>query len=361
MKVLQIINSLATGGAEKLILDTIPLLNEKGIHTDVAVFKSNEYPFQISLKQKNCCYIHNLNFNSVYNPFIIFKLRNIIKNYDVVHVHLFPALYFTLLASLFLKKKPKLVYTEHSTHNKRQKHPIFKPLDRFIYKNYSKIIAISKEIKKIIQIHAHLPNEKLIVIENGVDLNLIFKANAYRKTELNSTFSESDKIIIQVSSFNPVKDQVTLIKSMIHLPQEYKLLLVGDGVNKERCIQLSKDLHLDKRILFLGVRSDIPQLLKSADYVVLSSQYEGLSLSSIEGMASGKPFIASNVPGLRTVVDGAGILFEYKNSKALADVILKLDKNLKFKSQVIENCIQRAKQYDIINMIDKLMHTYQSM
>ena len=81
------------------------------------------------------------------------------------------------------------------------------------------------------------------------------------------------------------------------LPLEVKLVLAGEGVLKKKCQDLVETLKLKERVVFLGLRMDIPQLLKTADVVVLSSKYEGLSLSSIEGLAAGKPFVASDVPG----------------------------------------------------------------
>ena len=73
MKILQIINSLATGGAEKLILETIPLLNDEGIQTDLAVLNGDNHPFLEALKKQKCCAIFSLGTKSVYNPFLIFK------------------------------------------------------------------------------------------------------------------------------------------------------------------------------------------------------------------------------------------------------------------------------------------------
>jgi len=96
--------------------------------------------------------------------------------------------------------------------------------------------------------------------------------------------------------------------------------------------------NLFSKVRFLGIRDDVPRLLKSVDNVVLSSNYEGLSLSSVEGLASGKPFLASDVPGLTEVVGDSGILFENKNYKSLAKYILKLNNEPDFKETVTKQC-----------------------
>ena len=74
MKVLQIINSLATGGAEKLILETIPLYKEKDVTTDLLVLDGTSYPFLVQLQSLNCCRIYSIGLGSIYNPLNIIKI-----------------------------------------------------------------------------------------------------------------------------------------------------------------------------------------------------------------------------------------------------------------------------------------------
>ena len=106
---------------------------------------------------------------------------------------------------------------------------------------------------------------------------------------------------------------------------------------------------------------DVPQLLKTADIVVLSSKFEGMSLSSIEGMASGKPFIASDVPGLSEIVKGAGILFPLGDEKKLAAEILRLANDSAYYGKIATQCFNRAKEFDISNMVNKHIALYQEL
>lgn len=91
----------------------------------------------------------------------------------------------------------------------------------------------------------------------------------------------------------------------------------------------------------------------------MASDYEGLSLSSIEGMAAGKPFVASDVNGLREVVGGAGLLFENKNAVALAEAINKLYIDSTLYEDVRAKCEQRAREYDVNRMVEGYMKVYQ--
>lgn len=357
MRVLHIITSLGTGGAEKLILDTIPLYNKKGIQADVLVLHGSNEPFLKQLQALNCCKVFTLE-RSYYNPGSIFKIIHFFRQYDLVHTHLFSAQYFTALAKILSGCKTPLVFTEHNTNNRRIENRIYKLPEKIIYSIYSKVICITEEVKKVLKKHINLEEEKLVVIENGVNLATFIDAKPIEKKEITSAIRNSDYLLIQVAGFREQKDQLTLIKAMVHLPENIKLLLVGDGETRSKCEQAASELALTHRVLFLGIRTDIPSLLKTADVVVLSSRYEGLSLSSIEGMASGKPFIASDVPGLTETVKDAGILFPQGDERKLAEEILKLMDDKEYYNRVASSCVERASNYDINTMVDKTIELY---
>ena len=365
MKVVQIINSLATGGAEKLLLDTIPLYRKAGVEMDVLVFWNNNHQFITALKALNCCEVIVLkqsdNYKDIYSLSHIWKLRKYLKEYNIAHVHLFPAQYFTALANIAVGNKCKLIFTEHNTTNRRIQKGYFQFIERFIYSRYSKIVCISNEIQKIYNSYLNALADRLLVIQNGVDLKRIIDAKPLQQSEIHPNIKNTDRLLIQVSAFRLQKDQNTLIEAMSLLPENVVLLLVGDGEMKMECEMLASKLELQERVFFLGQRMDIPQLLKTADIIVLSSKYEGLSLSSIEGMASGRPFVASKVPGLSDIVEGAGILFEQGNSTKLASRILELLDNKTLYKKTVEACQHRASSYDIQNMVEQHIQLYKSV
>jgi len=115
------------------------------------------------------------------------------------------------------------------------------------------------------------------------------------------------------------------------------------------CRQLAQSFgsNVADRIHFLGVRSDVPSLLQAADIVVMSSHFEGLPLSCLEGMASGKPFIASDVDGLREIVGDYGVLFPHEDSATLAATIEKLCSDAQYAAAISKRCQQRAAEFDI--------------
>lgn len=359
IKVLGIINNLNTGGAEKLIVDTLPLLNMQCKY-DLYLLTTKNYPFEELLFKKWSHKIIQSKTDNVYHIKHLINLIKLMKNYDVVHVHLFPAQYYVWLAKILSFSKTKIIVTEHNTTNNRLSHKFIALFDKYTYRFFDATVCISEEIKQIMLKYTGLKENKFPVIENGVLLETIFNAQPISKNEIEG-MNENDIMLLQVSGFRTQKDQKTLIKSLKHLPENVKLCLAGVGVTLDECKNLVNQLNLNHRVFFVGVRTDIPQLLKTADIVVLSSHFEGLSLASIEGMASGKPFIASDVPGLHEVVKGAGLLFEDKNDKQLALHIQKLMEDKVFYEKVALACQERAKQYDIQKMVDQQVELYKKL
>ena len=365
MKILQVINSLGTGGAEKLLLETIPMYNAMGIQVDVLLLWDNDHPFAKELRKTNSCKIFILNesdnLKDIYKFSNIGKIRGILKNYDIAHVHLFPAQYFVSIANLGLTKK--LIFTEHSTSNKRIQSKFFSFFDKFIYRAYKKIVSISDDVTSVLKSHISNRMDDIIKIENGVNLGKIHLSKVYCKSDIDIQLVENDILICQVSAFRLGKDQLTLVRALQYLPENYKLILVGDGdqLEIEKVKNLIEKLELSSRVKFLGNRMDIGSIVKSVDYNVLSSQWEGLSLSSIEGMASGKPFIASDVPGLRDIVKEAGVLFPLGDAEAFARIILHLQNDESFYDTVVKQCIERAENYNITNMVQKHIDLYKEV
>ena len=342
MNILYVINSLRIGGAEKIVSDIVLQFKKKGYNIGVLIFDGYDTILKETLID-NKIDVYCISTKSIYNPFVIFKIVPIIKRYDIIHSHLFPSQYWVALASCFCPSIIKIITTEHSTSNKRRNHLLTRITDTIIYKMYDKIITISDKALLLFNESYGSLKGKSVCIYNGVDISK-FKSS-YPNSDIRKT--GNDVFVTMVASFRYPKDQDTIIKALQFLPDNYKALFVGDGPRIELCKQLAIDLGVDSRTIFMGVRNDVPSILHSSDIIVLSSKYEGLSLSSLEGMCVGKPFIASNVDGLEEVVSDAGLLFEYGDYNTLAKILLSLMTDSNLYNRVAKQCLLRAEQYDI--------------
>lgn len=348
MKILHVITSLRTGGAEKLMVDLLPRMKAKGYEVDLCVFDGVRTPFYEEIERRGVKVIPL--GHSVYSPLNIDKLIPLMRGYDIVHTHNTACQYFVAIASLFTQCR--IFTTEHNTSNRRR-NGWWRMLDRWMYSRYEKIVCISELTQQnLIQHIGQAYEQKCVVIYNGIDLSTFVRPS--------SSPVHDGKKILMVSAFRDQKDQKTLIRAMRELPRDYVLELAGGGEERliAECKQLTQELHLEERVKFLGVRTDVYSLLANADVVVLSSHYEGLSLSSLEGMASGRPFVASDVEGLRDIVGGYGVLVPHENDKALAMVIEKLCEDDIYAAEIVSKCQQRAKMFDIDVMVQNYLQVY---
>lgn len=353
MKILYIITSLHTGGAEKLIVDLTPRLRKIGHSVDVLLFDGSDTPFKQQLVTSGIRIIELSKGGAVYNPMHIFKLIPIIRKYDIIHTHNTAPQLFTAIANLFCNKT--LITTEHTTTNRRRDWWWYKPIDRFMYSQYKEVICISDQAEENLRNYIGKCRANITTIYNGVDVQKY--ATAHPSNDLNMIAPNCKKIIM-VAGFRYQKDQDTLIRATALLPQNFHTYLVGDGERREVCENLAISEGVADRVHFMGIRMDVPKLLKAADYVVMSSHWEGLSLASIEGMSVGKPFLASDVDGLREMTINAGILFQHQNAVQLAEKIMMLDESPSKYQQIAQQCFDKAKLFDISIMAEKYNNVY---
>ncbi len=356
MKILHVITSLRTGGAEKLMVDLLPRLKSHGHQVDLLLFDGTDTPFRQNIEAAGIKVFDLGIGGSVYSPLRILKLIPYLKQYDVVHTHNTAPQLFAALGSVLCSVV--LCTTEHNTSNRRRGWTWYVPVDRWMYNRYKRVICISQKAEENLRQYIGHSRAMITTVNNGVDVERY--ASATPSAELESIAPGSRKIIM-VAGFRWEKDQDTLIKAMTHLPNDFHLFLVGDGVRRPELEALTQELSLGNRVHLLGLRTDVPNLLHAADYVVMSSHFEGLSLSSVEGMSVGKPFLASDVDGLREVVKGAGILFPHGDSETLAQAISNLADNPEEYLAVADRCHLRAKQFDISTMTAGYNNLYKSL
>jgi L-malate glycosyltransferase len=168
--------------------------------------------------------------------------------------------------------------------------------------------------------------EKVRVIHNGIDIE---KFHASRTVDLFRGVDHGKIIVIVGNMHTDVKGHPWLIASAREVTREFpstRFVLVGDGKQRASFEGQVKELGLERQFLFLGRRSDIPEILASCDIAVLPSRAEGLSNAVLEYMAARLPTIVSRVGGNAELVeDGVtGLVVPPEDSSALSAAMLKL-------------------------------------
>ncbi|WP_424784926.1 glycosyltransferase family 4 protein [Prevotella pallens] len=365
MRILQVITSLDMGGAETLVVNLIPRLQALGNTVDLCIFNGKETPLNQRLRKESPqTKIYALG-HGVYNPLYILKLIKIMRNYDIVHTHNSSPQLFVAIASLF--NSPKLVSTEHNTSNRKRNWKWYRPIESWMYSRYNHIICISKIAEE--KLREYMGGEWLVkssnkyksitTINNGIDVNTISEAEPCKEL---LDLKESRKSILMVAGFRKQKNQDTIIRALTLLDKEkYEIWFAGIGERMEEVRQLTVSLGVCERVRFLGLRTDIPNVLRAADVIVMSSHWEGLSLSNVEGMSAHKPFIASDVNGLKEVTKGYGILFPHEDEKVLAEEINRLARDEAYYNEIAERCYNRALEFDISNTVSGYADVYKSI
>lgn len=219
------------------------------------------------------------------------------------------------------------------------------------------MICISDKTKENLIEYLGFELSSVPIICNGIN------SDVYQRALVCSAMKDSKKnIITMVAGFRNQKDQDTLIKAFQYLPTDkYELWLVGDGERRSVLEDLVSRLGLQDIVRFWGIRSDVPEILKTSDIVVMSSHWEGFGLAAVEGMAAGKPVVATDVPGLAEVVKGAGILFPHEDEKTLAFVLRQLMEDKTYYQQIVKQCMLRVSQYDIRKTVGAYLEIYKKL
>jgi glycosyltransferase involved in cell wall biosynthesis len=192
------------------------------------------------------------------------------------------------------------------------------------------------------------------VIPNGCDTTAI----ARRATAARAQRSPGDpRRVVMVARLDPIKDQSTLIRAFAAARQPgWQLQLVGDGPDRQRLEALATESGLEASEVFLGRRSDIPELLGQADIFAFSTtSAEGFGIVLIEAMAAGLPILASDVSACREVLlDGAaGVLLPPGDDQAWSDRLHQLMTQPEARSALAQRSITHADQYDIVHSAER--------
>ncbi len=236
------------------------------------------------------------------------KLVEVVEKYklDVLHVHYaIPHAYAAYMAKQMLEQKGitlPIITTLHGTDiTLVGSHPVYNTAVEFSINNSDIVTAVSESLRSDTLRLFNIYN-RIEVIYNFVDFEMQKDWNdedCIRETLANP----DEKIITHVSNFRPVKRINDVIKIFDKIQQKMsaKLLMVGDGPEREQAERLAKELGIKDKILFLGKSDEVRKILCFSDLFLLPSETESFGLAALEAMAARTPVISSNTGGLPEV------------------------------------------------------------
>lgn len=204
-----------------------------------------------------------------------------------------------------------------------------KLLTRFAYRN-TKVIAVGEMVKKNLVGFYKISSEQITVIHNAIKP---FEAKISPIPLLTEYRDNGYKIIGNVGRLSEQKGMEYFINAVPGVIEKFpktKFVIVGDGEDKDKLVNMVKQMNLDEYITFLGYRSDIQNVMSQMDFIVLSSLWEGLPLTPIEAFSVGKTVVATAVDGTPEIVQNGinGILIKPKDIKEIVNNICYLLNNI---------------------------------
>lgn len=359
IKVLEIIDSLSSGGAESLLKNFVLEAKKNNLFTiEIATLYSNTI-HKKEIEEDADIPVWTLELPYKYDLRGIIKLIKLIKKrkYNIIHVHLFPADIFAALASLFLPKDIVWIFTEHVDYNRRRSYKFCKILDGFTYSRYSKIICVSKQVEFASLNWVPSNKEKTKVISNAIPIPKFLNSCPVKTYD-----------ILFVGRLTKQKGVEILLKAIKILKNEYsrnlKIAIVGEGELKENLNNLTVELGVNKEVKFLGVRKDIKELMASSKIFVLPSRWEGFGIVIIEAMSNMLPIIATSVGGIPEIIENGkdGILIPPENPKALTRAIDSLLENGKLREKLSQAAYKKVREkYSIDTYSVRMLDFYKSL
>lgn len=327
IKVLQLVEDLKIGGAERVIANIAEGLDRQRFEVSVwCICQGGEIAEELINKGIK---VEILGMRSHRSPLFFLKLCKKMKRnrVEVLHVHGYTATTLGRLAAIFARV-PVIFAHLHSTYwgYTRKQLWIEKQLSRFTHK----IICCSQAVARFAIEQEGIDPVKTVVIYNGTD-----GRELEPDTQVREEFglSPEDLTVGCIASLTSHKGHRYLLEAVKEVREKFpmvKILLVGNGPLRKKLEEDTRELGISSNIIFCGLRKDIAELLSVMDVVVLpSSEREGLGISLIEAMAAGKPVIGTNIGGIPEVIekDKTGILVPPKDPEALARAILSLLEN----------------------------------
>jgi len=355
MNIIHVTTAPIGGGAELLVRELNSRLADYNIESEAIYFTN---PQKVSLKKNEYC----LNLNSSRSLRAIKCLRGIIKEKLksnpklIVHCHLTWPQYFVPIAAIGLKCK--LICTEHNTHNKRREFPFFKPLEKYIYKKYEKVICISEGTKKALDKWLDSTiNAKLVVVYNGSRL--------FEKKSSIITRSDNKISIVSIGSLSEQKGfkngikAVAKLKSVVH-----RYWIIGEGPERKKLEELIEKNDLGNTVKLLGWVDDIEPYLHKSELLLIPSLWEGFGLVAVEALSVGLPIVASDVPGLNEILDFKdcpAILTEKGNVNDLVSAINSLQNKIYNGEDFRDLAVLHASKFTLDKMTEKYAHVYKQI
>jgi len=332
MRVLHVLHSMSFGGAEVLVHDFVRATAGQCQHAIVCLDSIG--PIGETLRADGVR-VDVLGRTEGLQPQVALRMRQLLAEIrpDVVCAHQYTPYSYAAMAVPTLRPRPGLVFIEHGRHYPDTRRPKRVAANNLVFLHYTqRVVAVCGYIKALLVQNEGIAASRIEVVYNGVDPARfdpdLADAPDPVDTRASLGLDPSHKVITCVARFHPVKDHPTLVRAFARVAAvvpEARLALVGGG-DKAPLEALVAELGIADRVVFAGVRRDIPAVYAASDLFAMSSKSEGTSVTLLEAMLAERPAVVTDVGGNPEIVDPGvtGLLSPRGDDAAMAENLLTL-------------------------------------
>ncbi len=327
MRIFYVIDSLKIGGAEMLLLAMVRRYLRLDHQIQVAYF--SEGPLHDELTELGVP-VHRISRRGLADPRALFRLLALLRRErpEVVHTHLRKSDLLGQPAAAIAGTRVRV----SSIHNEDpwRRNKLLTLIHRVCTGRCQKVIAVSREAGEFLVETGTYPAEKIVSIDNGIDLE---RFDPERVVPADKTtlwgLEPGDPAIGIVGRLEPQKGHHVLLEAAAIVVREMpgaRFVIVGDGPLRPELEAQRARLGLEEHVVFAGISRDVPATLAALDVVVSSSLWEGLPLTLLEAMAMAKPLVCTAVGGVRSLLEDGrtGVVVAPGDPEALSRGLLRL-------------------------------------
>jgi len=346
--VLHVVDSLRVGGLENGVVNMINGLDQGIFRNSICCLKTTG-GLQSRLRDPT---VKVFELHQKPGDILFLRLRKILRDerIDILHSRSWGPFFDSIVGGR-LANTPFIVHSIHGIyaqdiHGMKLKRRV---LQRLLSLGAHKLYAVADYLRDYYIRIVGVSARKISTIYNGVDVETYKVQGQKRRSEEKAKlgFSPGDVLVGSVGTLYWVKDPHTFLTAAATVLQNRKdvnFLWVGDGPMREDLRARAKELGIDQKVFYMGIRDDVPRILTALDIFVLPSITEGLSNSILEAMASGLPVVATEVGGNSELIQKgeSGYLIPPGRPEILANTLLKLISDEKLRAMLGKRARRRV-------------------
>lgn len=293
------------------------------------------------------------------------------RRIEVVHAHQYSPFFYAALAKLATGGRFRLMLTEHGRHYPDEVSPVRRGINRIVLDRLADAVNACCEFSaKALSRNDGFQGKRIEIIENGIEVERYAgdrNSDEFRYQRVRLGLQEDRRYVTMIARFHPVKDHAMLLRAFAKVAvkrADVDLLLVGDGPLRDKLEAQVKDLGIAERVRFLGIRNDVPDILRAVDLFALTSVCEAASLTLLEAMAAGLPVVVTDVGGNPEIVRQGidGLLVPRDDDAAMANALLNLLDDPVQARRLGESARQRVgERYRLDQTVDRYHQLYRRL